>query len=323
VRKTDLVGVLAAVGLVWACAETGRTDATPAAAAELAAPAARLPRTPGMCGWWEDTAAEALEACSALALRSLGPPADSLLPGECGYYQVVHLDSLRACLGRAEALAAECSLVDEWSVRQADGQVRRAEWRRCGPEVPEWQGDHGVYPRHHLLLRADDEGASPVVFAIDNAEEEGFHGFDDVTAVDLDRDGTDELFFVDAIYGTGAYFESCALAVREGRILCWPGPDFALDSIALRDGETLYKGWIPVAGPPTETGSGPMRAAPGRSLWYFTPIYAPGDPNCCSSVGASLWLEARPAGGRFETGLLLRALEDSLGAVVSVDTLRR
>jgi hypothetical protein len=36
-----------------------------------------------------------------------------------------------------------------------------------------------------------------------------------------------------------------------------------------------------------------------------------------------LWLEARPAGGRFQTGLLLRALEDSLGAVVSVDTLRR
>jgi hypothetical protein len=288
--------------------------------------AAQSPRTPGMCGWLEETDAGALEACRALAMRSIGAPADSLFPGDCGFYQVVHLDSLRACLDRSEALASECPLVGDWRARQADG-IHRAEWRRCGPPEPEWQDDQPIYPRHHVLLRAGTDEASPVVFAIDNAEEEGIHGFVDVTVVDLDQDGADELFLLDAIYGTGAMFEACALTVRDGRILCWSGPDYSLGSLALREGEALYKGWIPVAGPPpgaggSDTMSDTMRVMPGRSLWFFTPIYAEGDPNCCASVGGSLWLEARPTGGRFETGLLLRVQEDSLGAVMSVDTVR-
>jgi len=316
-----LLPLLVTACVASACAETERADAGAENAPVIAAAPQPL-RTPGMCGWWEDTDPSTLEACRSLAFRSIAPPTDSLFPGECGSYQIVQLDSLRVCLVRADALASECALVGAWPLRHADG-VRRAEWRRCGPAEPEWRDNEAVYPRHHVLLRAGVDEASPVVFAIDNAEEEGIHGFDDVTAVDLDQDGIDELFMVDAIYGTGAFFESCALTVLEGRIVCWSGPDFALGSLALGDGETLYKGWIPVAGSPTEATGGPMRIAPGRSLWYFTPIYAPGDPNCCSSVGASLWLEARPAGGRFEAGLLLRALEDSLGAVVSVDTLRR
>jgi hypothetical protein len=303
------------ISALTACVVGGGEPDVEGSQAALAA-AAQSPRTPGMCGWLEDTDAVALEACRSLALRSLSPPADSLFPGECGFYQVVHLDSLRACLDRSGALAAECPLVGDWSVRQADGQLRRAEWRRCGTEETD-------YPRHHVLLRAGADQDSPVVFAVDNAEEEGIHGFADVTAADLDEDGTDELFLLDAVYGTGAIFETCALTVREGRILCWSGPDFALDSTALRAGETLYKGWIPVPGPPTDAGSRPVLIGPGRTLWYFTPVYAVGDPNCCSSVGASLWLEARPEGGRFETAQLLRVQEDSLGGVVSIDTVRR
>ncbi|MGE0159748.1 MAG: hypothetical protein AB7T31_10085 [Gemmatimonadales bacterium] len=319
-----LAPLLATVSLVVACRPSDVSRSTPESMPSEAPPALAAPRTPGMCGWWEEMDASAMERCRSLALRASGPPPDSLFPGACGFYQVVHLDSLRACLDRSALLAAECPLVGSWGLRHSDGQVRRAEWRRCGPESPEWRDDQTVYPRHHVLLRADDGASSPAVFALDNVDLEGMHGFEDVTAADLDGDGTDELFFVDAIYGTGAMFETCALTERAGRILCWSGPDFALDTLALGLDETLRKGWIPVSGPPTgPSDAGSFLVAPGRSLWFFTPIYAPDDPNCCSSLNASLWLEARPMAGRFQTGMLLRAREDEIGNVLSVDTLRR
>lgn len=209
-------------------------------------------------------------------------------------------------------------------MRQSDGAVRAAEWRRCGPQGGGYQGDSIVYPVHYMLLRSDTSRSSPPIFSHTNAGGPGAGGLDTVLAVDLDADGADEVFYLERIYGTGAIFESCALAVFGGKVRCWAGPDLVPPAGTLRPGEQLLKGWIPVSGSPgTEGGPGRLRLSPGGSLWYFTPVYREGDANCCPSAGASLWLKARPRAVRFETGLVLRTREDSAGAILATDTLHR
>lgn len=280
--------------------------------------------TPGLCGFWEQTDSAALNACRNALLRSPPPASDSLLQGDCGFYQTASLDSLRACLLRVDSAASRCPVIGSWRVRQSDGALRAAEWRRCGPQGGAFESDSIVWPLHYLLLRPDTAPASVPIFAYSNAEEPGAAGLDTAIAIDLDGDGTDELFYLNRIYGTGAIFESCALAVSAGKLRCWGGPDFDLPRQALQAGETLFKGWIPVSGGPGSGGGvGGLALAPGQSLWYFTPVYREGDANCCSSAAASLWLEAHPRAGRFETGLVLRTREDSTGAIVGTDTVHR
>jgi hypothetical protein len=249
---------------------------------------------------------------------------DSLFPGDCGYYQTTSLDSLRACLLRIDSTASACPVVHAFRLRQADGVLRAAEWRRCGSQGGAFSGDSIVWPLHFLLLRRDTAPTSPPIFAFSNAVEPGSAGLDTVLAIDFDGDHTDELFYLNRICGTGAAFESCALAVTVGRLRCWSGPDFTVPPGVLQKSETLFKGWIPVAGGPGKgERAGVLTLAPGGGLWYFTPVYREGDPNCCSSAGASLWLEARPGAGRFATGPLLLAREDSTGAILGIDTIRR
>jgi hypothetical protein len=186
------------------------------------------------------------------------------------------------------------------------------------------EGDSIVWPLHFLLLRRDTLPGSPVIFSYSNSEEPGVSGLDTVLAIDLDRDGSDELFYVDRIYGTGAMFESCALAVVGGKLQCWSGPDFPARDQLLHAGESLFKGWVQVPTGPGEASSEETRLyAPGRSLWYTTQVYRDGDANCCPTGEASLWLEARPLQGRFQTGLVIRTREDSTGAILGADTLRR
>jgi hypothetical protein len=296
-----------------------RAEAPPAAAR-----ISQAALTPGMCGFWEQTDSAALDGCRRALLRNPAPGFDSIFPGDCGYEQFRSLDSLRACLRRTDSAASACPLAGGWRVRQSDGAVRATEWRRCGPQGGAYEGDSIVYPLHYLLLRRDTGASSPAIFSYSNADEPGAGGLDTVMAADLDADGTDEVFYVDRIYGTGAIFEFCALAVFGGKLRCWTGPDLRMPSGALRAGEQRLKGWIPVSGgPDAETGSGGLGLSPGGSLWYFTPVYREGDANCCPSANASLWLEARPRAGRFEPGLLLRAREDSVGNILGVDTLHR
>jgi len=312
-----LAGVLLLAGLT-ACSEPApKTPEGPSHAARSAGP------TPGMCGPWETTDSARLGACLALATQRVPPGRDTLFGGDCGYQQTVAVDSLRACLRRADSAAAACPLVDAWVMHQPDGESRRGEWRRCGAAEVRYDSDSIVWPLHFLLVRRDTAPAAPAVFVYSNTEEPGAFGVDTAIAVDFDGDGYDELFFVDQVYGTGAIFETCALTVSEGRFRCWSGPDFTIPTGGLRRGEALFKGWIPVAGPPLAEEGGPMVLETGRSFWYTTQVYRDGDANCCPSAGASLWVESRPDSARFAPGLLLRVREDSLGTPLGVDALRQ
>lgn len=278
--------------------------------------------TPGTCGAWETTDSSTIAECRRALLSSRGVGNDSLYPGDCGFSQILAVDSLRACLGQLDAEAHACPVKATWRVRQADGVVRVAEWRQCGTSGGEWIGDSAVYPLHFLLLRRDSTPDSPLIFGTSNAAEPGVSGLDTVTVQDLDGDGTDEIMTVQQIYGTGAAFDYCALAVAGARLRCWSGPEDSLPVGALRPGEQFFKGWIPVAGGP-EDGKGGFAVHPDHSYWMFTPLYREGDANCCPGAGASLYAQVRAGNAAFHDGLLLRVTEDSTGAPIAVDTLRR
>ncbi|HSB56139.1 MAG TPA: hypothetical protein VLD58_17380 [Gemmatimonadales bacterium] len=309
--------------LVAACTGAARdvpVDQPPAQAAALPADAGL---TPGVCGPWET----ADSASRATCRKRIFPPGsgdlDMLASADCTYDETTSLDSLRACLGRMDSSARQCPVVQSWPVRQGDGISRVAEWRRCGVQGGEYRGDSIAWPLHFLIIRRDTVALGPAIFSYSNSAEPGSGGLDTALVVDLDGDGSDELVFVGQVYGTGAIFEECTLAVVERTFRCWSGPEFPPRGTALREGEVLMKGWLRSFGPPgadRET-AGPAYAT-GKSLWYETPVYREGDPNCCNSTLASLWVEAVPAKGRFETGRWLRVTEDSNQAIVRIDTLR-
>lgn len=280
--------------------------------------------TPGICGNWETADSASRAECRRSLTRGTFPGSQPVLQGDCAFAETVGLDALRACLARSDSSASACPVAGAWRVRQPDGVTRAAEWRRCGTQGGEYAGDSIVSPLHFLLLRRDSLANSPLIFSYSNLAEPGAGGLDTVLAVDFDGDGADELFYIDQVYGTGAMFEPCALSVAAGRLRCWNGPEFPSGSAVLGRGELLYKGWIQMAGGPGEARetAGPMFAT-GRSIWYFTPVYRDGDANCCPTSGATLWVEARPRNGRFETGLVLRVREDSSQVVTGVDTLHR
>lgn len=322
--STPKTPLFAALALVTACSDS-RSEAQPDSLPHQSTVVAGQPAmTPGVCGYWE-TADSASRANCRKSLTSPDTRESNLIvASDCAYYETMSLDSLRACLTGMDSVARQCPVAHSWSVRQADGVAREAEWRRCGPQGGAFVGDSIVSPLHFLLLRRDSLPNSPLIFSYSNLAEPGAGGLDTVLAVDLDGDGADELFYIDQVYGTGAMFESCALSVAAGRLRCWSGPEFPSASAVLGRGELLYKGWIQVAGGPGEARetAGPMFAT-GRSIWYFTPVYRDGDANCCSTSGATIWVEARPRNGRFETGFVLRVREDSSQVVTGVDTLRR
>ncbi len=282
----------------------------------------RATLTPGTCGAWEATDSSTIAECRRALLSSRGVGNDSLYPGACGFSQIIAVDSLRDCLAALDAEAHACPVKANWKVRQADGVVRVAEWRQCGTSGGEWIGDSAVYPLHYVLLRRDSTAESPLIFGTSNAAEPGVSGLDTVTVEDLDGDGSDEIMTVEQIYGTGAAFDYCALAVAGGRLRCWSGPRDSLPEGALRPGERFFKGWIPVAGGP-DAGRGGFTLQPDHSYWMFTPLYREGDANCCPGAGASLYAQVRAEGAAFHDGLLLRVTEDSTGAPIAVDTLRR
>lgn len=306
--------------LVMACSGGGaHSNSGPPQAAVRSTPSEVM--TPGLCGIWETADSASRESCRQ-SLANRGPqPIGLLAAGDCAYEETKVLDSLKACFARVDSNARRCPVAYSWEMRQADGVTRAAEWRRCGPQDGAYSGDSIIWPVHFLLIRRDTLNTSPLIFSYSNVGEPGAGGIDTALVIDLDGDRTDELFFVDHAYGTGAMFEPCALAVTAGRFQCWKGPVFP-GSDVLSSGELFYKGWVPMYGGPEveRESAGPIYAT-GKSLWYFTPIYREGDANCCPTSGASLWVEARPRNGQFETGLVLRVREDSNQVVIGADTL--
>lgn len=290
--------------------------------ASSAAGTGGVPATPGVCGPWETADSTSRQECR----RRLGDPRSDLggpvSGADCAYQETMAPDSLRACLARADSSARQCPVVRSWRVHQADGVTRPVEWRRCGPQGGATVDDSIVWPVHFLQIWRDTATQGPPIFSYSNLPEPGISGLDTVMVLDLDGEGSEELLIVNSVYGTGSIFEVCALAVAAGAFHCWTGPDFPPGSRGLRDGESLKKGWVFGFGGP-EVGPVPPAAFPGtgRSLWYETPVYRDGDGNCCPSANASLWVEARPRNGRFETGLWLRATEDSARAILRLDTL--
>lgn len=259
---------------------------------------------------------------AASAVAESPAAADLAGSSPCAFYSSHRPDSLSACLTRFDSLARACPVVHDWKARLPDGVARRVEWRRCGPQGGAFEGDSIVWPTHYLLARQDASAASPVVFVLTNLEEPGISGFDTVDVADLDGDGSDEVFIVNQVYGTGAIFEDCALTMERGTFRCWSGPEFPARSQVLQPGERTMKGWMrQPSGPGDSAGSAALHS--GGRAWYWTPIYRDGDPNCCPSAHASLWVEAIPRGGRFVTGLWLRTTEDSLENILGIDTLRR
>lgn len=277
--------------------------------------------TPGYCGAWETMDSISRATCQKSLLSN--NQTDILASGDCVYSETQGPDSLHACLSAADSAAKSCPVLQSWVLRQADGAARVAEWHRCGPPGEVYQGDSIVWPVIALIIRRDSTLISPAIFSYSNREEPGASGLDTALAIDFDGDGSDELFLVNRVYGTGAIFESCAIAVIAGKLRCWTGPEFPEQEETLRAGEVLFKGWIEAGeGPSARYDPNAPRYVPRRSLWYTTPVYREGDANCCPTANASLWVEARPHNGRFETGFVLRSVEDSTGTVLRVDTLR-
>jgi hypothetical protein len=185
------------------------------------------------------------------------------------------------------------------------------------------EGDSIAWPVHFLQIHRDTASTAPLIFSYSNLEDPGVSGLDTALAVDLDGDGSTELFVVNRIYGTGAAFEECALTVEAGAIRCWSGPEFPAQDKVLQAGEVLMKGWgRDLGGPGVNREEAGPQFAPGKSLWYRNSVYHTGDPNCCPSANATLWVQAIPRNGHFETGLWLRTTEESTEAIIRIDTLR-
>lgn len=315
-----------AVVVASACGRGARQEAAGDSVSSAAQAAAPTPASgavappPGVCGPIGQTDSATLARCADSLGRARN--LDLVGTGACTYQEARHPDSLVGCLQREDSLARGCPEAHGWQVRQGDGVVRRVEWRRCGPQGGAYQGDSLVWPTHFLVIRRDSAATSPAVFVLSNEEEPGISGLDTVEVTDLDGDGTEEVFIENRVYGTGANFEECALAVERGTLRCWAGPEFPGPGAVLRPGETAMKGWIRSLTGPGSGPSAPTPRRPGASFWYVTPIYREGDANCCPTANASVWVEAVPRGGRFETGLWLRTTEDSLQNILRIDTLR-
>lgn len=309
-----IVGLLPVLACAGSRSDTRPPDAEPvdqSVAASL---------TPGYCGAWETM--DSTSRANCLSGFSGSEESSLASQGDCSYFETYPLDSLHACLNAVDSAARACPVVESGLARQGDGGLRVVEWRRCGPLGGTWIGDSAVYPVTYLLVRHDSLQGSPAIFTISNREEPGTGGLEGAQVIDLDGDGTDEILLTNHIYGTGNIFEVCALAVVAGRWRCWKGPDFPERDEVLRPGEALFKGWIQEGGPPGESRDTANEVRTGNSLWYFTPVYLENDANCCPSANASLWVEARPHNGRFETGLVLRTHEDSNQTILTIDTLR-
>jgi hypothetical protein len=176
-----------------------------------------------------------------------------------------------------------------------DGPARpyHVEWRRCGPPQARWASDGKTidYPTHFVVVTRD---AGPPVAVFDNREEPEMSYVESVRAMRFTVDGREQLLVVSGIYGTGAAWELCAFG-RVGLALdCWAFPDLgpAMRPYLAAD-EEIWKSRL-------------VAVADDRLLVEGLIYDRNHDANCCPSRG-SLFVELRPADGRFEPGRLWRA----------------
>lgn len=176
-----------------------------------------------------------------------------------------------------------------------DGPARpyHVEWRRCGPPQARWAPDGKTidYPTHFVVVTRD---AGPPVAVFDNREEPELSYVASVRAMRFTADGREQLLVVSGIYGTGAAWELCAFG-RVGLVLdCWAFPDLGpITKPHLAADEEIWKSRL-------------AAVADDRLLVEALVYDRNHDANCCPSRG-SLFVELRPAAGRFEPGRLWRA----------------
>jgi len=232
------------------------------------------------------TRAVLVGVCAALAWIGLGSaapaaPREAFMPN-------------RAAVHRDARPWSECERRVALDVDfEGDGRPHRAEWWRCGPPEARWNDTRSrlEYPVDYLVVyrRAGDRQPR-IVF--DNAEEPGISHIAEVRRIDFGRDGLQELFVVNGIYGTGAAWRMCALGWVGARLACADVDDYAAAVAAsLAPDESLNKALL--------------REIAEERVVVEVLIAARGDPNCCPSRGSVLVdLLARP--GRFATGALER-----------------
>lgn len=176
-----------------------------------------------------------------------------------------------------------------------DGPARpyHVEWRRCGPRQARWAADGKTieYPTHFVVVRRD---ADPPAAIFDNRTEPELSYIQSVRAMRFTGDGREQLLVVSGIYGTGAAWELCALGRVGATLDCWEFPDLGpVMSPHLAADEEVWKSRL-------------VAVADDHLLVEALVYDRNHDPNCCPSRG-SLFIELRPADGRFELGRLWRA----------------
>ncbi len=240
---------------------------------------------------------------------------DNSFRSTCDSYRAP-ADTVTACLRAESGRAGACAGESVWAVAfDAPGRVNRVELRRCGPQEARWDSAGGsltiVYPVRYLIVRDGPDSTALALYVSSNADEPGIGGLYAALPGDFDHDGRQELALVYRIDGTGAVFEGCVLAHIAGGFHCWESVDVSAALYTqLKAGETLRKGPIPVPGPtrpPFDSWTGPL--GDDGTFWWFMPVYAESDANCCSSVNQSLWLQLVPRSGRLELGKVLRSVD--------------
>ena len=188
----------------------------------------------------------------------------------------------RAC-GLAQALAVGL-----------DGPARpyHVEWRRCGPPEARWASDGKTidYPIHFVVVARD---AGPPLAVFDNRDEPALSHIASVRVMRFTADGREQLLVVSNIYGTGAAWELCALGRVDGALGCWEFPDLGPTTKPhLAADEEIWKSRL-------------VAVADDRLVVEALIYDRHHDANCCPSRG-SLFIELRPADGRFDPGRLWR-----------------
>ena len=175
------------------------------------------------------------------------------------------------------------------------GEPYRVEWRRCGPRQAEWKPAAKTidYPSHYVTVARDAASPAPLV-VFDNTEDESTAYIQSVRTMQLTRDAREQLVIVEGIYGTGAAWDLCALGLVNGALACWEMPSWgpAIAPLMASDEESWKSLLISVA---------------DDRLLVEAQIYDRAhDANCCPSRG-SIFVELRPADGRFDVGRVWRA----------------
>ncbi len=274
-----LPGAIAVVGLgVCACDRHAQSERTPTSQPEAASPAT-LEASQPEAAMPATLEASQPEAASPATLDA-GPRDGEAMTGDSDV--------------NWEVAARSCPVKSRWSLR-----IRRkrgpyaVEWRQCPKAVHDPVGDWDV---DYLAVHDGAADTTPIVWSTTNAQGPTEQWLEQVVPTHFGAEGSEQLFVLTRIAGTGHAAELCELGAVGSGIGCWPEPrDLASRFEArLAANESMHN----LESTLTEHG-----------LEYRCGISRPGDPNCCPSGGV-LRASAVAVEGGFVLGRVTRTLDE-------------